>query len=673
MLSKFLTSPWAWLAWAAVSVSATVPGLLWHLDFFSAYGPRFRNSFPLLVLALLAACIAHHWARKRGWWRYELALLSALAVIVAACYQPLALLVAIWIAAAAFALGHWILRRLGFLLQGIAEEIALSCGVGLAGLIAVLFVLGLLRIYYPVTFVLLLGLPCLLFFRDVKRLADLLRAANARWASMKEVTSPLAGTLVFFFAVFLLCNLAAVLSPSLLFDALAYHLAGARFYAESHALAPLPFQPNSYLPQGFEVVMAAAYALAGQPAAQMIAPMFTILAAAMTFAIARQCGIASSAALAGVALATMVPLLHFEGGEVKNDFALAFFLLCALHCCLRWQSGRQVRWILLSAFLLASGFSIKHVALFAAVPLAFVYLAAIRAQAHRARAATLILFVLAAAGGYWQARTFLLTGNPVYPFSAKYAVTAHTARGSSSLAHKLAAWLETPWRAQFKGREAFESKSPSPLGAVFVFLIPVWLWPRRESSGPAERLCWFFAALYLLYWSFEWGLLRFAIAPILLLTVLLSDRLVRLYQAAPRATRLLLIASLFYSQVVALCVVTMLELNADQLRLFARQIDWTGYLLEWPAIYRPLDYLRHAARPDDLVLSVDDCAAAYAPNPARFHGICRDEHQYSPDTIRAELSREDYRFLILPRGLVLDPTMAPAYQDASFAVYRLSK
>ncbi len=70
------------------------------------------------------------------------------------------------------------------------------------------------------------------------------------------------------------------------------------------------------------------------------------------------------------------------------------------------------------------------------------------------------------------------------------------------------------------------------------------------------------------------------------------------------------------------------------------------------------------------MLSVDNCAAAYAPDPSRWHGLC-DVRINSPDAVRAELARERYRFLVLPRGSKVDPGTPAVFEDDYFAVYRL--
>jgi hypothetical protein len=671
MSDRFLRNPWAWLVWVSFSVYLTLPGLRWHLDAFSTYGPRFIRIYPLLVIALVAGLCGYLYLRTKGWWRYEPAFLAGIFIVGIASYQPRALLIGVWIISAAFAAGRWSLRKTGFALQGIAEEIALSCAAGLSELILALFVLGLLRLYYPVTFLLLLGLPCILLLSELRHLFTLLRQAGQRWAS-EERSDPLTGLLVFFSVVFIAFQLIVVLTPSVVFDALAYHLADARFFAEGHTLARLPFQDQSLLPQGFEVLMTIGYALDSQAAAQLMPPIFFALSLAAGFALARRCGIAVRGAFAGVALASMVPFLHWEGSELKNDFALAFFLLCAVIACLRWLEQREFRWILLSAFFLASAFGIKHVALFGAIPLGLIYLAAIWRQSHRWRCFALLALVFLIAGTYWQAHTFLLTGNPVFPFNAGTAVTIQGAE-PAPFGQRFVHWLSIPWRAQFERAGTFESQSPSPLGVVFVFLLPVWLATRSTASRRLENLCLFFAALYLFYWSFQWGILRFAIAPIVIIILLMSGRLVRIFDASGIWTRAVLLGSLCYCAIVSVTVITYMEINAVQLKLLAHQIDWVDYLRIWPSVYRPIEYLRQASQPGDLILSIDDCAVAYAPDPARFHGYCTNDHVYSHDLVRSELERMHYRFLLLPQKLNYDPGVPASYRDDFYVIYRLAQ
>jgi len=205
-----------------------------------------------------------------------------------------------------------------------------------------------------------------------------------------------------------------------------------------------------------------------------------------------------------------------------------------------------------------------------------------------------------------------------------------------------------------------------------VFSIPAWLLSRRRNSSRTKKACLLFVGLYLLYWSWVGGTLRFAIAPIVLLLLFLADRAAQIYCSSPRFTRVILACCLFYCGVFSLLVVTLLQINGPELKIFARQLDWPGYLRTWHSAYRSLEYLRTQAQPGDLVLSVDNCAAAYAPDPSRWHGLC-DVRINSPDAVRAELARERYRFLVLPRGSEVNPGTPAVFEDDYFAVYRLAQ
>ena len=72
-------------------------------------------------------------------------------------------------------------------------------------------------------------------------------------------------------------------------DAMKMHLPLAQYYLQSHALEPKPDLIYSYFPQATESMLALAWALGGQAAAQFIAPMFFLLALLALWILARDC------------------------------------------------------------------------------------------------------------------------------------------------------------------------------------------------------------------------------------------------------------------------------------------------------------------------------------------------------------------------------------------------
>src|SRR5207248_1974699 len=91
-----------------------------------------------------------------------------------------------------------------------------------------------------------------------------------------------------------------------------------------------------------------------------------------------------------------------------------------------------------------------------------------------------LLMVFLGFGLFWHARTWLATGNPVYP--------SHTADAATDFAisHHNALWydvvlrhLQLPWDLHFRGRTHFESPSDYPMGIALVVFAPVWLLARK--------------------------------------------------------------------------------------------------------------------------------------------------------------------------------------------------
>jgi hypothetical protein len=644
--------------WAALSIAVTAGGLRWHLNYFASYGPRFEKAFPWFAASLGLALLVYQRYLRKYVWKYELAGLAAFALLLASFYQPQGTAIALCMGACAFAVGRRLLTWLRLDPGGVASEIGLSAALGFGVFICALFALGLAKLYYAWVFAGTLVVIAVVMRRELVRVFALARELNRKWAETPEFARGLPGVMLVFAAIFVFVTGVVALAPSIAFDALAAHLAAARFYAMHHALAPLPLLAYSYYPQGFEELLAMAYSLGGQPAAQMLPPLFFALALLMTFALARACGCGRVGAWMGVVLAAATPFLHWDGGVVKPDLALALSLLAALNAFLLWNSSRNARWLWVSAFLLASAFGVKHVALFGAVPLCLLYARAVWRERRITLAVTLLL-ILVLFGTYWQLRTFALTGNPVYPARLRAATAALDGRVTRSLA--------TPWRVQFDGSANFESASPTPVGIFLLLLAPLWFLMRSQSVNRAERICLFFIALYLLYWSLAWAILRYAAAPFLLLTTLTGARLERL--ATPKWARRLAIVAVFYSFVFALCVVAMLELNAPQFELLAGRLDGPGYLGRWLDTYASIEYAGQHAGPRDLILGVDNCAAAYLPKPENLLGVCNDAHRYSREDVRRLADTGAYRFVILPHKF--DLGLTPEYSDQFYSVYRL--
>ncbi len=361
----------------------------------------------------------------------------------------------------------------------------------------------------------------------------------------------------------------------------------------------------------------------------------------------------------------------------KNDLPLAFFELASLYSIVRWRLTRSIRWLFCAAAFLAFAANVKYTVAFGALPLMLLLARSCWRTRRRLAAFAVVSAVLAGLALLWPARALMLTGNPIYPETPGHAVESRIAqRPTPGFAERAAAFVETPWTMQFGPRTLFASPLRTPMGVALALFAPALFlarWPNR-----AWRYCLFFAAVYFLCWAAVWPVPRFAVAAILLFTVLAVAGLGEMFQAAPRWMRIGVHAALIYSLLFALSGVMILEVNAPQLALLAGRIDRDAYLSRTLVTYPSLLALRGISAPDSLTLGVGNCATAYAPFPWRYACL---EGDTSVSRIQAVLAKHRFRFLVLPSARAhpdllrsLDPNgdFDPEYADANFTIYRIS-
>ncbi len=654
----------------------------WHLDYFRSPGPQFYRLVLIFVPALSVLAWVYAVARQTFLWKWEPHSLAVL--IAAACfvYEPRAALVVAVIFLASSAAGGFALRPLGLTLGGPLERITVRFGAGAGILMVVLFLAGMLRLFYAPVFLALIVVPLLLFWKEAFATTRDFRELFENWQTSTAIRHPLAGVAVVFGFVAAFCALMIALAPSIAFDPVAVHLPSVQFYAQAHAVIPVTGIDYSYYPQGFEMLWALAYVLAGQPGAQMMSALFFPLFLMIVARLARECGLDQGGAVIAIGCTATLPFLHWSGSVMKNDLALAFFELLALYSFVRWLRDRNFIWIPAAAFFLAQAFSIKHVALFGALPLALLFGYAILQQPKRARAAAAVLVVLLLFGTYWTARAYLLTGNPAAPSRLGAAAGSIGRRTPPSIARRAERFIEAPWQIIFHGLDAFESPLRNPAGILFFALAPLALLSGRPRPRTGAQLaCLVFAGVYLFYWAAILIKVRYAIAPFALLAVLAAACLKQFYDSRDRGSlvKISLIGVETYCLLIALMGLMIVGINGPQLAYFAGRLDKPGYLRAAMQAYGPVEFLNHVGTRDAGVFGVENAARAYAPDPFHFQAMwCPDDAPCSAARVVANTERSGAEYLILPENGSVPPDVLAelgnpqrVYRDAHFSVYHL--
>ena len=653
--SRYVTLVWlGWLILAAVVLFAPTRLVFEKL---ARVLPRHYDLFLLALLVLAVAVVVYVYFLRRAFWKFELASLAAAATMACLVYEPWGTVVSLWLVAAGYLIGNCLLDAFGIGVIDPLEEVGLGLTLGLGTLSFVLFFLGTLNLFSPWTFAALLTLPFLIGYRRLPALARLPVCLHRKWAATEELRSPLVGIGVGFAVVFVIFALTTALTPSISYDSVKFHLVLTELFAAQGGTAPMASIYYSFFPQGVEVLLTAGHALAGQAAAQIIAPVFFPLSLLTLVLLGRQCGWNRASVVAGVLAGLSIPVVHWTGSNVKNDLALAAYQLACLSAYLMWRQTKNFRWAIVGAVLLGFSLNVKQPALLAVAPLGLLLLLAAWRQKNRLAAVVAVIACIALVGSVWQFRSTV----PSESGRGSRMATGMAEQVLDEIQDRLLTrphkWVLVPWTAHFQGRFFFQSVLPNPLGFYLVLFLPALLLAPQGGNLPngrnrAERPALFFAVSYVIAWTALTGTLlislRYAVAPILILAAIWSDRLARLWQSGSAAVRVTTSAALIYNFLFCVACMVVLEINWPQIRYLAGDLDKPAYLRAALPGYQAIEALAVHRQPGEKVMSLETCGAAYYPQPWLVECFVVSTDFQSWDRMLEKLEQEKYDYLVAP-------------------------
>jgi 4-amino-4-deoxy-L-arabinose transferase-like glycosyltransferase len=434
--------------------------------------------------------------------------------------------VVVVLVAAACAFGMRLLRPTGGLeFASFIERAVFGAALGLGAAAYLVLALGLAHWLYPWAIVAALAALAAVSWREVGQLAlgvgRGLRGFFSQAASIGGIA-----TTAFVLAVIVLAVLGA-LAPSSQndWDGLSYHLAVPKIYLQHHAVAFLGWMSHSNFPFTLEMLYTAGLALGGQGAAKLFHTLSAALVVLAMVAFGGAHWKRRHGALAAVVLLS-APVVAWEATVAFNDIAAALFTLLSLYALINWWSERGERWLQVSAVMCGFALGVKMNAL---VLLAFLVVAAFyhRTATQREgfaagmRAGAWLLVVAAVVASPWYVKSYLWTGNPVYPFfynlfDGRY-WTAEAARlyrdeqlsfgmGRGPLQALLAPWNLTMYGAQFSNFP-LRPLIYNTIGPLFIAFLPGLAFLGRLERRvkflllySAAALCaWFYLSQHMRY------------------------------------------------------------------------------------------------------------------------------------------------------------------------------
>lgn len=213
-------------------------------------------------------------------------------------------------------------------------------------------------------------------------------------------------------------TLTAALGPATSneWDALAYHLAAPKVWMEAGRIGPIPYDHHSNFPFLTEMLFSIGLAWNSVPAAKLVHWVYAMLGALACFWAGRR-WVSRTAGLLAAALFLAAPIVVWEAGIAYIDLASTVYAALAVFAFLRWQEERTNGWLLMAG--LMAGFAAGTKMTMVATSGLLVLWAVGCAVSRRAtwQPAGIVAGVALLIGAPWYIKTWLYTGNPVYPFA----------------------------------------------------------------------------------------------------------------------------------------------------------------------------------------------------------------------------------------------------------------
>jgi hypothetical protein len=395
--------------------------------------------------------------------------------------------------------GYSVLQRTSFALLSRVERFVFAAGTGIVFLILLLALLGFVGLLFPIVgwgTVVLFGLTGWPGLRALSR-----GWSPSTWGWWRSLPR-FAQVMVVITAAYGLVYLLTGLAPPLEGDSLFGYLVLPREYARQHRIIVVDYAYGWWFPQNMPVLATLGYLLQGETLAMTLVSFTMGLLCLLTiYAFGKRHLGHGAAVLGAVAFYGMWSVAYINGSG-KVDLGWAFFELLAIFAFSIWYFEREMplRWLSLAGFFLGAALGTKNTALFGilVLPLGVGY--KVLWQERRSVGVfmrALLTFALPIVPlSFWMLRTYLLTGNPVYPmFHEFFTGQATSAQIQTNHATGVTGYFRTWWDMSM-GFIAYGMGKP--IGPVILASVPLVILLRR-----VDRKVWHIL-VYCLLTSFLW-------------------------------------------------------------------------------------------------------------------------------------------------------------------------
>lgn len=269
-------------------------------------------------------------------------------------------------------------------------------------------------------------------------------------------------------------------------DSLAYHLAVPKLYLQHGGIYYIPFTSHSNFPFGVEMLYTSALAFGLIPAAKLFHYAFWIFTLLGIYSLGRTYYGVRTGVVAASLFAVM-PAAIWEASTAYIDLATTFYTMLAVIALLACADSCDRRWAVFCGVAAGLAATTKMTALGAipllaigAVALGWKMCREIDLKSRLGDAGFMALAALLAAAP-WYIKTWIQTGNPVYPFffeifrgrdwNSQLAQTYRSLQMQFGVGHSPADFVMAPWNLAIFS-ERFYDRPGLYVGFIFLAFIP---------------------------------------------------------------------------------------------------------------------------------------------------------------------------------------------------------
>jgi hypothetical protein len=528
--------------------------------------------------------------------------------------------------------------------------------------------------------------------------------------------SPVNAVFAFFFLVFAVTSLVGCMTPptaSLEYDSLCYHLADPKIYLAHHRIIYLPWESHSNFAFTMEMLYAAGLAFHSVVLAKLFHFTMGVICVIATFLIGRRIHSVTAGLLGSLLLASL-PVFFWEAGTAYVDLgAVAFGALSLLALtAFLMDKESEPAWMNVSMLMMAGMVSVKATslitaALFALSVLLVRYLTTKNLPKSFAAAAAYAV-VSVAIGSVWYVKSWIVTGNPFFPFaytifggkhwSLSNSVVYASSQAQFGAGHKLIDLVMAPWSLVIYLNYFISGKyhpfndystfwialSPVLLAALF---IPAF-WNRKTSN--AVRALAIYGLVSLVVWFLLTQQVRYLLpvmpAYCLLAAIVLAELLETRLMARWALSALYAVSLVFSCWIACFCLMRL------ELPVVLGEVDRSSFISAGLPAYGAMQFLNQDTPKNAGVAFYGEPTDFYCDRPYMWaepgHGIVIPyDKMSSPQDLRAWFVEHGFHYIFIDynqahitdgpgmNGLVYGLTFGsgnqPVYQHNAIFVFNL--